>query len=358
MEQRFSNEQVKQVFFLLLITSLGILLFRNLSDLLPGLLGAITIYVLSRRVFFHLTEKKKWGKALAATLVIVVSLVVIVVPIILLINMLTAKADPLFANSSELVSGFKSMAANINSFTGFDLLSESTMNKAQEAAAGFLPKFFGATLNALTVTGLMYFMLFFMLVNGRQMEKSLYEYIPLKDENVIRLGEEVKNMVISNAIGIPVIAIIQSVFALVGYWIFGIQDAFFWFVVTCFTAMIPVIGSTIVWLPLAVYLLAEGHKWQGIGLIIWGFAVVGMADNIFRIMLARKIGDTHPLITIFGVLVGVNLFGFIGLIFGPLLITMFLLLLKIYSNEYFEKKREAVVETLPPPMKNKKKSKA
>jgi predicted PurR-regulated permease PerM len=186
----------------------------------------------------------------------------------------------------------------------------------------------------------MYFMLYFMLVNGRQMEKSLYEYIPLKDENVIRLGEEVKNMVVSNAIGIPVIAIIQSIFALVGYWIFGIHDALFWFGVTCFTAMLPVVGSTIVWLPLAVHLLVEGQKWQGIGLIIWGFAVVGMADNLFRILLAKKIGDTHPLITIFGVLVGVNLFGFIGLIFGPLLITMFLLLLKIYSNEYFVKKRE------------------
>lgn len=355
METRFSNEQVKQVFFLLIIVSLGLLLFRYLSDLLPGFLGAITIYILSRNFFFRLTEKKKWNKGLAATLIIVISLVIIVFPIILLVNMLKDKAGSVFSDSSQLVEGFKAIAANINETTGFDLLSPETMKKAQDAAGKFLPQLFSATLNALTVIGLMYFMLYFMLVNSRSMEKRIYEYIPLKDENVLRLGNEVKNMVVSNAIGIPVIAVIQSVFALFGYWIFGVNDAFFWFVVTCFTAMLPVIGSTIVWLPLAVQLLVEGQKWQGIGLIIWGFVVVGMADNVFRILLARKIGDAHPLITIFGVIAGIKLFGFIGLIFGPLLISMFLLLLKIYSNEYFVKKREAAVPAPAAPLKPKKK---
>lgn len=355
METRFSNEQVKQVFFLLVIVSLGLLLFRYLSDLLPGFLGAVTIYVLSRNFFFRLTEKRKWSRAMAATLIMAISLVIIVVPIVLLFSMLKEKAGSVFENSSELVEGFKTLAAKINEVTGYDLLSESTMNKAQAAAANILPGLFGATLNALTVIGLMYFMLYFMLVNSRAMEKQIYEYIPLKDENVIRLGNEVKNMVISNAIGIPVIAVIQSVFALIGYWIFGVHDAFFWFVVTCFTAMLPVIGSTIVWLPLAVQLLAQGDRWQGIGLIIWGFVVVGMADNVFRILLARKIGDAHPLITIFGVIAGIKLFGFIGLIFGPLLISLFLLLLKIYSNEYLVKKREAAVTAPAAELKPKKK---
>jgi predicted PurR-regulated permease PerM len=214
------------------------------------------------------------------------------------------------------------------------------LQKLTTAGTTIMPKIFGATFNVLGVLGVMFFILYFMLVNGKQMEKAIYEYIPLKDENVQLIGTEVKNMVISNAIGIPAIAILQSIIALVGYFIFGVKDPMFWFVVTCFTAMIPVIGSTIVWLPLAVQLLVIDNQWQGIGLIIWGVVAVGVADNVFRILLSKKIGDTHPLITIFGVLIGVKLFGFIGLIFGPLLITMFLLLLKIYANEYFVKKRE------------------
>ena len=72
----------------------------------------------------------------------------------------------------------------------------------------------------------------------------------------------------------------------------------------------------------------------------WGFGVIGLVDNLFRFLLNKKLGDIHPLITIFGVIIGVQLFGFIGLIFGPLLISMFLLLLKIYSSEFIVKKRE------------------
>ncbi len=339
--QRFSNEQVKQIFFLLLISFLGLLLFRNLAEFLPGLLGAITIYILTRGIYFYLTQKLHWHKGLTAAIIIVASLLVIVIPITTLINMLTDKAGNALQNKTELLDGLKAIALKVKDYTGFDPLSPTTLQKLQTAGTTIVPKVFGATFNALAVVGIMFFLLYFMLVNGPQMEKAIYEYIPLKDNNVLKLGSEVKNMVISNAIGIPVIAILQSIIALIGYFIFGIKDPMFWFVVTCFTALIPVIGSTVVWLPLAVQLLITGSQWQGIGLIIWGVVAVGAADNVFRILLSKKIGDTHPLITIFGVIVGINLFGFIGLIFGPLLITMFLLLLKIYANEYFVKKRNA-----------------
>jgi predicted PurR-regulated permease PerM len=337
--QRFSNEQIKQIFFLILITFLGLLLFNNLSEFLPGLLGAVTIYILTRNVYNKLTIRYKWHKGLTATLVIVASLLIIVLPITALIEMITNKATNVFDNKSQLLEGAKAIAEKIKIYTNYDILSASTLQKLQTAGSSILPKIFGATFNALSIIVIMFFLLYFMLVNGKQMEKIIFEYTPLKDENVQLIQKEVKTMVISNAIGIPVIAILQSVVALIGYFIFGVKDPIFWFAVTCFTALIPVIGSTIVWLPIAVQLLITGNNWQGIGLLIWGVAAVGAADNIFRILLSKKIGDAHPLITIFGVIVGVKLFGFIGLIFGPLLISMFLLLIKIYANEYFVKKR-------------------
>jgi predicted PurR-regulated permease PerM len=339
--QRFSNEQVKQVFFLIIISSLGLLLFRNLQEFLPGLLGAITIYILTRPLYFYLTQKQNWHKGLTAAVVIFASLLLLVVPISILINMLTDKAATALNNSSELMGGLKEIAAKIREYTGYDVLGPETLKKLQTEGTTIVPKILDATFNTLTVIGIMFFLLYFMLVNGPEMEKILYEYIPFKDENAIKIGIEVKNMVNSNAIGIPLIAILQSIVALIGYYIFGVTDPLFWFVITCFTALIPIVGSTIVWLPLAVQLLVAAEKWQGIGLILWGIVAVGSADNVFRILLTKKIGDTHPLITIFGVIIGVKLFGFIGLVFGPLLISMFILLLKIYANEYFVKKRNA-----------------
>jgi predicted PurR-regulated permease PerM len=333
--QRYSNEQIKQLFFIVLICFLGWLLFKNLQEFLPSFLGAITIYILVRKPFFYATQKLQWHKSLTATLFLVASLLVIIIPLTILVEMLTSKATVVVSNKSALIEGLQEIAKQVKSYTNFDIFSKETLAKLQNTGTSILPKIFGATFNVISVLGIMFFMLFFMLTSGKHMERLFYNNIPLQAQNKLLISKEIKSMVISNAIGIPVIAILQSIIAVIGYFIFGVKEPMFWFVITCFTAMIPVVGSIIVWLPLAVQLLISGQQWQGIGLIIWGLVAVGVADNVFRIILSKKIGDTHPLITIFGVVIGVKLFGFIGLIFGPLLITLFLLLLKIYGYEYF-----------------------
>ena len=199
----------------------------------------------------------------------------------------------------------------------------------------------GVTLNTITLIGSMYFMLYFMLVNGRRMEESLYEYIPLKDGNVELIGKEVKTMVISNTIGIPLIALIQGIVGLIGYLIIGINEPWVWFVATTIAAMMPIVGAALIYVPLTISLFAQGETGKGIAMAIWGFGLIGLVDNVFRLLVNRKLGNIHPLITIFGVIIGIQLFGFIGLVFGPLLISMFILLLRIYSSEFFVKKREA-----------------
>ncbi|HWJ25672.1 MAG TPA: AI-2E family transporter, partial [Flavisolibacter sp.] len=186
----------------------------------------------------------------------------------------------------------------------------------------------------------LYFMLYFMLVSGRVMEKGLKEYIPLKDENVQLIGKEVKTMVISNTIGIPLIALAQGVVGLIGYLIIGVQDPLLWFVATSIAGMMPVVGAALIYVPLTVMLFAQGHSGKGLAMALWGFGLIGTVDNLFRFLLNKKLGNIHPLITIFGVLLGVQLFGFIGLIFGPLLISLFLLLLRIYSSEFIMKEKD------------------
>jgi predicted PurR-regulated permease PerM len=107
--------------------------------------------------------------------------------------------------------------------------------------------------------------------------------------------------------------------------------------------MVPVVGTTVVWVPIVIYLFATGKTGMGIGLLIYGAVLVGSVDNIFRFIWQKKFADVHPTITIFGVLIGVSLFGFVGLIFGPLLISMFILLLRIYRDEFDIKKRSIKV---------------
>ncbi|TWF44652.1 putative PurR-regulated permease PerM [Chitinophaga polysaccharea] len=336
----FDNDRLKQIGFLLLILFLGILLFKEMYTFFPGFLGAVTLYVICRKWMFRLVEERKWRMSLAATVLLILSFLVVLLPVGLLINLLTAKVTYAATHTADLMNALKQANSQLEEYLGMGVLTAERLQKLQERITSILPGFLGATFNTLTTIALMYFILFFMLVNGRKMEETLYEYIPLKDKNVDRLGKEFNTLVIANAVGIPLIAVVQGIVSLIGYLIFGIPQPFFWFVVTCFTAMLPVVGAAAVYVPMGVYLLATGNVWQGVAILIYGFGVVGTSDNIARMMLAKKIADVHPLITIIGVIVGVSLFGFIGLIFGPLLISMFILLLEIYSNEFVIKRRD------------------
>jgi predicted PurR-regulated permease PerM len=119
-----------------------------------------------------------------------------------------------------------------------------------------------------------------------------------------------------------------------GYWIFGVKEFALWGFITGVCSVIPIVGTGLVWLPLTVYLFAIGNTWQGFGLGLYSLIILSNIDYIARITILRKIGDVHPLITIFGVIIGLSMFGFLGLIFGPLLISYFILLVKIYRNEF------------------------
>jgi predicted PurR-regulated permease PerM len=334
------QNRIRQFFFILIILLLAILLFLQLQSFLPAVLGAITLYVLLRRWMFFLTEKKKLRKGWTAVLLMLFSFSVILLPVGLLVNMLSSKVSYAIQHSEELVQALKKVVANLENRFDVTLASDENINKLGGTIAQSLPKILGATFNTLTTIFFMYFILYFMLVNRAKLEKALYEYIPLRDENVHRISKEVNTMVVSNAIGIPLVAFAQGVVGLIGYLVIGVKEPFFWFGVTCIAGMLPVIGAALAYIPLIIIFFANDQTWQGILMTIYGFGVIGTVDNVLRFSLLRKLGNVHPLTTVFGVIIGLNLFGFIGLIFGPLLISLFMVLLKVYSSEFIIKQRD------------------
>ncbi len=334
------QNRVRQVFFIILILLLGILLFFELYSFLPALLAAITLYILLHKWMFYLTEKKKWRKGWTAVLLMLFSFVVILLPVGLLVNMLSSKISYAVQHSDELVAALKKVVGNLETRFDVTIASDENINKLGNTITKSLPGILGATFNTLTTIFFMYFILYFMLVNGRYMENALYEHVPLTDNNVNRLGKEIHIMVMSNAIGIPLIAFAQGVVALAGYLIIGVKEPFFWFGVTCITAMLPVVGAALAYVPLAIILFANDQSGKGIAMLIFGFGFIGTVDNVLRFTLLKKLGNVHPLTTVFGVIIGLSVFGFIGLIFGPLLISLFMLLLKIYSSEFITKQRD------------------
>src|SRR4030095_12017310 len=135
------------------------------------------------------------------------------------------------------------------------------------------------------------------------------------------LASQTKRMVKANALGIPLISIIQGLTATLGYFIFGVKEFALWGFVTGVFAFFPIVGTMVVWVPLVLYTYATGTTWQATGLLLYSVIVTGNVDYLARVTLLKKMGNVHPVLTILGVIVGLGLFGFIGLIFGPLLVT-------------------------------------
>jgi predicted PurR-regulated permease PerM len=339
MKQQIPNNAVRQVLILSIIIALGIVLFNHLKSFIPAFLGAYTLYVLLRKSMFILQGKRKWNKHLAAAVLMLLSFLIILLPVFLVVNMLSSKLAFAAQHSSEVLTSIEKYINGFEKTYKIDILTEENITKLTDWAGRTLPKILGATLATLTTILLMYFILYFMLVDGRRMESSFYDWVPLKDENTMLLRTDLNNLVYSNAIGIPLIAILQGIVALIGFLLLGVKEPWFWFVITCITAMLPVVGSAIAYLPVALLFFADGLVGKGVIMIVYGIGIIGTVDNLFRFWIQKRIGDVHPLITGFGVIIGVGLFGFIGLIFGPILISLFLVLIKIYANEFNIHKR-------------------
>ncbi len=331
--KNLSSSLVRQIFVLLLIVFLGILIFKEIVPYLSGVLGAVTLYVLMRKWMKKLVDRG-WKKPYAAALLMVGSFIGILIPITLIVIMLTAKIGKAVANSEKVVIAFKEQINKTEEYIGYNISSNIDSDSITSWVSTNLQSFAGGTFNAFIAIGILYFMLYYMLISREKLNDILESYIPLASNNIHLIGKESDLSVRSNALGIPLVALIQGVIALIGFLIFGVPDPFFWFVITAVGSMIPFIGTAIGIFPVTILLFSQGMEWQAIAILIYGVVVVGSTDNLVRLYILEKLSSVHPLITLFGVVVGVPLFGFIGLIFGPLLISLFLLILKIYKTEY------------------------
>lgn len=324
---------IRQFFTLILIVALGILIFIELVPYMTGLLGAITLYIIFRDKMRTLVQRG-WRPPVAALFLMLISLVVILIPLALVSMMLLSKVKRGLERANSALVIIKEQMIGIEQSIGVDIFSSIDSEKTSEWMSDSFQGLLGDSFNIIIAISIMYFLLYFMLVNRKQFIESLYSYLPLHPENISIIGEDIKSIIKSNAIGIPIIAILQGFVALLGFYMFGVPNPWFWFVVTTIGSMIPFIGTALGVVPVVILLYSTGQNWEATAMLVYGIAIVGSTDNVFRVVVQKRLADIHPLITLIGVIIGIPLFGFLGLIFGPLLISLFLLLLKIYKKEY------------------------
>lgn len=322
----------RNTIILVSIIVLGCLLLYALTGLFSSVLGAIVLFTLFRPMYIYLAEKKRWNKNIVAILIIFTSLIVLILPFLTLSFMLIGKISSI--NKADLpiqVWQFK-----IDNFAGHTFnqprFFENTVNKLGVYATDLFPSILGSAASIIVTLLVMYFLLFFMFTQMHEFETGLLRYAPFREQYTLRFATALKNCTYSNVLGQGIIALVQGALLANGFWIFGIPDPIFWGITGAFISFLPVVGAPTLCIPASIILFANGETLKGVLLLVYGLVFIGNIDNVLRMYINRRIANTHPLISIVGVFIGIPLFGILGLVFGPLLLSYFLLLVEIYET--------------------------
>jgi len=181
---------------------------------------------------------------------------------------------------------------------------------------------------------ILFFAMFYFFKDADAIMKKLMRISPLPLEYEKEIFRKFKEISLATLYGIFLTSIVQGIIAGIGYAIVGIPNVLFWATATAVLSLVPVFGTALVWVPAGVILLVSGNFPGGVFLLLWGALIVATVDNFLRAYLIGGRTNTNQLLTFLAVFGGIGVFGLVGVIFGPLILTLFFTLLHIYEMEY------------------------
>lgn len=331
---------------LLIIIILGCLIAYSLQGIFSSILGTLVLYTILRPAFLYLVEERKWNKRLSALLLLFVSVLVIILPFYAVSTMVIEKIAEL--QSDHIY--FKNLIFKVKHLLpvggDFQSLVEDGLKKAGTWATELFPSLISGAFNIVLGLLIMYFLLYFMLIENEKFESSLLKYAPFREQNAYRFAEEMRNTTYANVLGQGLICVVQGSLVSLSFYVLGYSDPLFWGVMTTFISFVPVLGPPVIFVPAALLQMANGNSFGAWAMLIFGFVVIINIDNVLRFMIAKKVGNIHPIITVIGVVIGIPLFGISGLVFGPLLLSYFILLIKIYETSAMASERLERIKTI------------
>ena len=335
-----ANRSVFMWAILLPILLLTLIFGREALPSLSGFLGAITWFSILRGQMRFLTKKWHFPRWLGAFLLILETLFLFLLPLAGIASMLIDLFTHNHIDLNEWYHQAVQWVDEAKEWIGVDFVKrdgffvEQVLPALTKMGQTFTTKIVVGVYSLVVNSVVLLFVLYYMLYEREYFETAIRELLPFTEENKRILVSETQRIIAANAVGIPLIAIVQGGFAYLGYIFFGVEGALFYAVLTAFATIIPMVGTMVVYVPLALAFGFAGNWGSCIGLLIYGFLVIGGIDNVIRFLLQKSLADIHPLVTVFGVIFGVSIFGFWGVIFGPLLLSLLILLLNIFRHDY------------------------
>lgn len=315
----------------LVVLLLGFALVVALTPYATGLVGVPVLYVIFAPVHDWLARRMK--PALAGTLVVLLGLFLIVVPGASFAGVIVSEAQQIA--TGVIQSPILGRLAQLR-IGGTDLgpeLADLGRRIIGWLGSGAFSLVGTATRLALNLT-IAFFGLYYLLLRPRETWVAVRPYIPFSAANADKLQKRFRDVTISTLIGTGLTAAIQGTLVAIGFAVTGLPNAVFWGVVTVLFAILPVLGSGLVWAPGVLALVLDGRYGAAAALAIWGLLAVGGVDYVIRPMVFRRWANIHPIVTLVGAMAGVPYFGILGLLIGPLALSYFFELIRMYREEY------------------------
>ena len=336
----------RHVLLIVVVVLLSALVLFGLVGYVSAFLGAGVLYVTLRPWHRALAHRRGWNRQLVAGLLLLFTTVVLVIPFYALSTMLVER----LGNIGQYTDQALAVVHRLEQRLGYAITSEPNVRAALGQVAvrisNWLPTLAGSVLNFLVVIGLLLVTLYFLFVQEEAFLRNLRRYLPFRAATRAKLQDALENNVHANVLGQVLISAVQGLLTGLTLAVFGVPDPVFWGAIGFFLAFLPVLGTPLVWGPAALYQFAQGATGQGVGILVVGALVVMNVDNLLRIVLARRIGNIHPLVTLAGVTLGISVFGILGLVIGPLLLSYLGVLLQVFAQENRRNRRKASARNL------------
>jgi Predicted permease len=332
---------------LLILVILAAVLLYALYPYINAFFGAFILYVVFKPLYTYLVTKQKINKSVAAFTIILLTIVLILIPLYFLMTIIIIQIQNVLFDTDTLMAQLSNINSYINqvhlSSLPIEINLQAKLAETVTAAANY---FSILLVNAVQSLGqrlieffIMYFLLYYLLVGiNSTCSIKLTNAIPFSKENTEILQQEFTNVVNATLISSGIIAIVQGGLLTITFLLLGVSGAFLWGFVAMILSFLPVVGATIIWFPAVIIQIVQQDYFTAVGILIGG-VFLSSVDNFLRPMIQDKVGRIHPLESLIGVIIGLNLFGLLGIIIGPLLISYVVLMAKMFNDEYLSESK-------------------
>lgn len=300
----------------------------------------IVFYPVHRRLVAR-TRRPATSALLSSLLVIFTILVPLTLITLAVVNELTNAVNAVHVNLSTMLDpqasplgriiGWFGQYINIEELRSGDFLKER-LRGMSGAIAGRALGFFGGLVGIIVQIFFVVFTMYYLFRDGERFVRALPDTLPLQRGQSEKIFERTRDVISASLYGVLVIAVIQGALGGVAFWALGLPSAIVWAVVMTFLSMIPMAGSFLVWVPAAIYLALTGHYGKALILALWGALIIGTVDNFLRPKLVGERTKLHELFIFFSVLGGLQVFGVVGIVLGPVVLAITLALLDVFRQ--------------------------